>query len=97
MAWTEAQRRVALGRLEQEARQHGVDELILEADGGKVRTGELVACAPGDAGYGKTTPKRGLPRSKRPSTWREIITIDVRKPGAEEPSALDVLVPALET
>lgn len=95
MVWAEERRQVALERVAQEARQQGVDELIIEADGGKVRTGELVACAPGDAGHGKTTAKRGLPRRKRPSTWREIITFDVRKPGAEEPSALDVLVPVV--
>ena len=72
-----------------------MDELIAEGDGGRVRTGELVACEPGDAGFGKTTPERGLPRRKRPTTWREMITIDVRKPGSDEPSALDVLVPVL--
>jgi hypothetical protein len=95
MAWAEGQRQRELKRLEQEARQQGVDALITEGDGGKVRTGELVACEAGDAGWGKTTPKRGLPRRKRPTTWREMITIDVRKPGAQEPSALDVLVPVL--
>jgi len=95
MAWAEQQRRAALGRVEQEARRQGVEGLLLEGDGGKVRTGELVSCEPGDAGFGKTTPKRGLPRRKRPTAWREMITIDVRKPGADDPSALDVLVPAV--
>jgi hypothetical protein len=95
MVWGEEQRRAALNDVEQEARQAGVEQLIVEADGGKVRTGELVDCEPSDAGFGKTTAKRGLPRRKRPVTWREIITIDVRKPGSEEPSGLDVLVPAV--
>lgn len=95
MVWAEEQRRAALKRVEQEARQQGVEALIVEGDGGKVRTGELVACEVGDAGFGKTTPKRGLPQRKRPTTWREMITLDVRSPGAEEPSALDVLVPVL--
>jgi hypothetical protein len=95
MAWAEEQRQAGLSRLSQEARQRGVEELIVEGDGGKVRTGELVACEVGDTGFGKTTPKRGLPRRKRPTKWREMITIDVRKPGADEPAALDVLVPVL--
>jgi hypothetical protein len=95
VVWAEEQRRAALGWVGQEARQHGVEELIVEGDGGKVRTGELVACEVGDAGFGKKTPKRGLPRRKRPTTWREMITLDVRKPGADDPSALDVLVPVL--
>jgi hypothetical protein len=93
MDWAEGQRQTALERVAREARQEGEAGLIVEGDGGKVRTGALVACAAGDAGFGQKTPKRALPRRKRPTTWREMITLDVRRPGAVEPSALDVLVP----
>ena len=95
MAYAERQRRAALGRVAQEGRRQGVEALMVEGDGGKVRTGKLEPCEEGDAGFGKTTPKRGLSRRKRPTVWREMITLDVRRPGAVEPSALDVLVPAL--
>ena len=58
-----------------------------------MRAGVLVVCEEGDAGFGKQTPKRGLPRRKRPTTFREVITMDAREPGAIECAALDVLVP----
>lgn len=93
MAFAEAQRAAQLERLGGEARTVGVPLVLLEADGGKVRTGALEPCEPGDAGFGQRTPKRNLPRRKRPVSWREVITMDAREPGAADASALDVLVP----
>jgi hypothetical protein len=46
-------------------RAHGVERLIVQADGGSVRTGELVNCEPGDRGFGKTTRKTNRPCRKR--------------------------------
>ena len=55
-------------------------------DGGSVRTGKLVACEPGDEGYGKTTPKTDKPPRKRVTKKREIITLDMREPGKLDPA-----------
>lgn len=74
---------------------HGVRRLIMQADGGSVRTGELVDCEPGDRRFGKTTPKTGKPCRKRKTRNRELITIDVREPGSDQPGALDVVVPCI--
>jgi hypothetical protein len=52
-----------------------------------------VACEAGDPGYGKTTPSKGLPRRKRVTQGRELITLDVREPGQETSMGLDVIVP----
>jgi hypothetical protein len=93
MAFAEAERRQQLERLGREARTVGVPLILTEADGGKVRTGTLTACAEGDAGFGQRTPKRDQPRRKRPTSFREVITMDARLPGAVDASALDVLVP----
>jgi hypothetical protein len=93
MAFAEAERSEQLDRLGGEARTIGVPLLLTEADGGKVRTGSLEVCGEGDEGYGKKTRKRNLQRRKRPSTFREVITMDTREPGATECSALDVMVP----
>jgi hypothetical protein len=94
MAYAERQRQAALEDVAQEARKRGIASLMVEGDGGKVRTGKLVPCEPSDPGYGKRT-SRGSPRRKRPPTYRELITLDVRPPGAMEPSATDVLVPVV--
>ena len=93
MAFAETERCLQIARLSNEARTEGVPLILTEADGGKVRAGTLMACEQGDAGFGKRTPKRDLPRRKRPSSFREVITMDAREPGATECSALDVLVP----
>ena len=93
MAFSEAERARQLKRLDGEARTVGVALILTEADGGKVRSGTLVACEEGDKGFGQRTAKRGLPRRKRPSCFREVITMDSREPGATETSAMDVLVP----
>jgi len=95
LQFAERTRRESLRRVSQEGRVQGPPVLILEADGGKVRTGELTECLPGDQGFGKTSPKRGKPCRKRPTSFRELITMDVREPGELEASALDVLVPVL--
>jgi hypothetical protein len=94
MANAERQRQAVLGDVAQEARTQGAPSLMLEGDGGKVRTGKLVPCEPSDPGYDKVT-SFGIPRRKRPTTYRELITLDVRPPGAIESSAMDVLVPVL--
>jgi len=93
MAFAETERSVQITRLGGEARSVGVPLILTEADGGKVRAGALVACEQGDTGFGQRTPKRDLPRRKRPSSFREVITMDAREPGATECTALDVLVP----
>jgi hypothetical protein len=89
----EQDRQQALATVAQEARTTGVPRLMLEGDGGMVRTGKLQPCTPDDPGSGKTTPKRGLPRRKRPVEFKEVITLDVRAPGETAATALDVLVP----
>jgi len=93
MEFAETERCVQVERLSAEARTVGVPLILTEADGGKVRAGTLEPCEPGDAGFGQRTPKRDLARRKRPSSFREVITMDAREPGATECSALDVLVP----
>jgi hypothetical protein len=92
-AHAERGRAQALRRISGEGRVLGADRLMLQGDGGSVRTGQLVACEPGDPGYGKTTAKTHKPRRKRPELKREIITLDVRQPGAMEATGLDVVVP----
>lgn len=90
--YAEANRADSLHRLCGEARTNGVQTLMVEADGGMIRTGELVEFDPEAPGYGEKT-KRGTPRRKRPTQYRELITMDAREPGETEPTALDVLVP----
>jgi hypothetical protein len=93
--WAERERQAALARVAGEARTTGAPQLMLQGDGGTVRTGRLAPCVRGDAGHGQKSPKRGLPRRKRVTEKREVITLDVRVPGAMEASALDVVVPIL--
>jgi hypothetical protein len=93
MSFAEAERVAQLHRLAAEARTSGVPLILVEADGGKVRSGTLTPCKPEDPGYGQKTPKRALPVRKRLVSWREVITMDARLPGETEASALDVLVP----
>lgn len=95
VVFAEDGRREALARVSGEEQTRGPERLMLQGDGGSVRTGTLVPCEPGDAGYGKTTPKTGRPKRKRVSQGREIITLDVREPGEMIASALDVVVPRL--
>jgi hypothetical protein len=73
----------------------GISCLIIEADGGSVRTGKLVACEEGDDGYDKSTPMRGAPRRKKLIQKREMITMDCRAPGEMAPRILEVMVPVL--
>jgi hypothetical protein len=89
----EKQRTEALAKVAEEAKTEGVACLMFQGDGGSVRTGQMEDCEPGDEGWGKLTPKTGKPVRKRPTTKREIITMDMRKPGQMEPGALDALVP----
>lgn len=93
MQFAESHRQDAWQQLQQEGRHEGVDLLVLEGDGGKVRVGELRPLEPGESGYGKTTPVRELARRRRETTFREVITLDVRRLGEVEPTALDVMVP----
>ena len=93
LEYAEEQRVEALKKVSSEAKTEGVERLMLQGDGGSVRTGRLVDCAPGDEGYKKTTPKTGKPRRKRVTKKREVITLDVREPGQMEPKGLDVVVP----
>jgi len=92
MAYAELKRRHALEQVCGEAKTAGVPMLMVEADGGMIRTGELVPLNPEDPGYGEQT-QRGTARRKRPTHYRELITMDTREPGELESTALDVLVP----
>jgi len=56
MAFAEQQRVEATERVSAEAKTIGVEQLMMQGDGGSVRTGELVPCEEGDEGYGKKTP-----------------------------------------
>jgi hypothetical protein len=89
----ERSRHEELERISAERRTQGCERLMLQGDGGSVRTGQLVPCEQGDPRYGKKTPKTGQLTRKRVAQNREIITLDVREPGESEPSALDVVVP----
>lgn len=91
--YAERAREGALSKIADERRTVGVPLLVIQADGGIVRTGTLTPCARGDPGFGKKTAKRGLPRRKRDTQYRELMTFDVREPGETEASALDVMVP----
>lgn len=93
MKFAEEQRAAALKKVGNEAKTIGVERLMVQGDGGSVRTGKLVPCEPGDEGYGKTTAKTDKPRRKRVTQKREVITLDVREPGQMEPKGLDVVVP----
>lgn len=95
MEFAKESRKSALNQLEEEgSSEDGPAVLILEADGGKVRTGYLQPVLSDEPGYGKKTAKRKVLRQKRPAVFREVITVDVREPGEIDASALDVMVPA---
>jgi hypothetical protein len=93
LRYAEQQRDAAIERVSGERRLKGLERLMLQGDGGTVRTGTLVPCAPGDPGYRKKTPKTGRPRRKRLTQNRELITLDVRQPGEMQSTALDVVLP----
>jgi hypothetical protein len=93
LVFAQRQRKEALERISGERKTVGLAQLMLQGDGGTVRTGVLLPCERGDPGYGKKTLKRGGLRRKRPEQKRELITLDVRQPDESEPSALDVVVP----
>jgi hypothetical protein len=95
VTWAEQERQQALARVSDEARTQGVAQLMLQGDGGTVRTGRLTPCQRGDAGHGHKSPKRGLAKRKRVTEKREVITLDVRVPGAMAASTLDAMVPIL--
>lgn len=97
MEFVAEQRAAALKKVSDEAKTIGVARLMVQGDGGSVRTGKLAPCEPGDEGCGKTTTKRGKPRRKRVTQNREVITLDVREPGQVEPKGLDVVVPCEAT
>jgi len=80
---------------EAELPPHGAACLIIEADGGSARTGKLVPCEEEDEGYGKKTAKRGMPKRKKVTQGREIITMDIRVPGEMEPRGQEAMVPAV--
>ena len=56
--YAEAKRANALQKVSGEARTTGVAILMVEADGGMIRTGELIDLDPEDPGHGEKT-KRG--------------------------------------
>lgn len=93
MKFVETERRQWLAMAEKEPQAESVEMLMLQGDGGSVRTGVLVPCEPGDSGYGKTTPTGERPRRKRLSQNREVITLDVRQPCQSTSIGLDVVVP----
>ena len=71
----------------------GVPVLLLEGDGGKVRVGTYQTPEPGEKAEQERTPVRKLPRRRRLTDYREVITLDVRQPEEKSASALDVLMP----
>ncbi len=91
--YAERERAEVLAPLEKERAREGVPVLMLQGDGGVVRTGVLVPTVRGNPGHGRKTLKRKMPKRKRDTHYREIMTFDVRQPGETEASALDVLVP----
>jgi hypothetical protein len=91
--FVEQERDEAIEQVGAEAKTKGVERLMMQGDGGSVRTGKLVECETSDEGYGKTTPKTGKQRRKRVTQKREIITLDMRQPGQQDPAGLDVVVP----
>lgn len=93
LSFVERGRVVALAKIEKEKRTTGVPLLMLQADGGVVRTGTLVPCERGDPNFGKMTTRKGLARRKRNTQFRELMTFDARVPGTVDASALDVMVP----
>lgn len=93
MEFAEGRRVEASRRLEREGSQEGAALLVIEGDGGKVRVGNLRPPLPDEAGYGKVTPVRELPKRRRETTYREVITLDARKLGEVDATALDVMVP----
>jgi hypothetical protein len=93
MKFVETERRQWLAVAAKERQPESMEMLMLQGDGGSVRTGVLVPCEPGDPDYGKTTPTGERPRRKRLSQNREVITIDVREPGQSTSIGLDVVVP----
>ena len=93
MQFVEDDRTQALVGVSHEARKERVARLMVQGDSGMVRTGTLVPCQPGDPSYAKKTPKTEHLRRKRPTHYREVITLDVRQPEEVIASALDVVVP----
>jgi len=93
LAFAEQQRVEAIERISGEAKTVGPERLMLQGDGGTVRTGKLAPCERGDAGYRKKTAKKGRARRKRVTQKRELITLDVRQPGETQATGLDVVVP----
>lgn len=81
--------------LRQTAPAQVVPLLELQADGGTVRTGHLRPIGEGEEGFGELTPKRGVPKQRRETHWREVITMDVRGPEETEARAQDVVVSVL--
>lgn len=92
LEFAQERRLQAEDELRRESKQPGADILVLEADGGSVRVGTLRALEPGEPGFGELTPSRGQARKTRETTWRELVTIDVRAPGEAGPRAQDVVV-----
>jgi len=97
LQFAEQRRQRACAELEQEEHREGVELLVFEGDGGKVRVGELRDLKEGEPGYGEKTKERNLDRRRRETTFREVITMDVRELGEVEPSALDVMLPVLSS
>lgn len=93
--FAEEQRQAALDAASSTEVGAGPELLVLEGDGGMVRTGTLVPIAQGEPKYAETTPGRGLLRRRREVAFREVATMDVRKPGDVEPRAVDAVVSAL--
>ncbi len=84
-------RRDRAARADRAARRRGADRgRPADPDRGRRRKG----ARRDPRGLRGGTPRRDLPRRKRPSSFREVITMDAREPGETECSALDVLVPA---
>jgi len=90
--FAECERREALDAVGVARGAEGVGCLMLQADGGTVRVGELRNTTSADPGHGERTASGRLRRAKDVS-YREVITFDARKPGSVTDACMDVLVP----
>ncbi len=90
--FAEGERREAIEAVGDARNVEGAECLMLQADGGTVRVGELRNTTPDDPGHGERTATGRLRRAKDVS-YREVITFDVRTPGSVTDACMDVLVP----
>jgi len=90
--FAERERRESLEAVGEVSFTNGAEYLMLQADGGTVRVGEVRETTPDDPGHGQRTAT-GRARRAKDVSYREVITFDVRAPGSVTNACMDVLVP----